>query len=57
MVTSARNSTEAEELVFKEKAPSGSIIQDFANSELASFVPDLIKPMLLKSESITVGLV
>lgn len=57
MVTSTRSSTEAEEPVCKEKAPGGSIFQDLANSELASFVPDWIKLMLLKSESIAVGLV
>lgn len=57
MVTSTRNSTKAEELIFKEEAPNGSIFQDLANSELATFVPDLIKQTLLKTESITMGLV
>lgn len=53
MVTSTSNSSKAEQLLFEEEVPNGSIFQDLANSELATFVPHLIQQSLLKTESIT----
>lgn len=54
MVTSTSNSSKAEQLLLEEVAPNGSIFQDLANSELATFVPDLTQQTLLKTESITI---
>lgn len=56
MVTSTRKPTKAEELIFEEEASNGPIFQDLANSELATFVPYLIKDTLLKTKSLTIAL-